>query len=98
MQSCLDGIMRATSLFIAGKTLVCVGYGWCGKGIALRAKGLGAQVRALVANQLCGAPTYTPFVLSYPCCTPLRRVVYKTGLHVVAKPCFSTVPGAHRGG
>jgi len=43
-QSCLDGIMRATSLFIAGKTLVCVGYGWCGKGIALRAKGLGAQV------------------------------------------------------
>ena len=43
-QSCLDGIMRATTFFIAGKTVVCVGYGWCGKGIAMRAKGLGAQV------------------------------------------------------
>ena len=43
-QSCWDGIMRATSLFIAGKIAVCVGYGECGKGIALRAKGLGASV------------------------------------------------------
>ena len=43
-QSCLDGIMRATTFFIAGKTVVCVGYGWCGKGIAMRAKGMGAQV------------------------------------------------------
>lgn len=43
-QSALDGIMRATSLFIAGKTVVQVGYGWCGKGMALRAKGLGAKV------------------------------------------------------
>lgn len=43
-QSCWDGIMRATSLFVAGKIAVCVGYGECGKGIALRAKGLGASV------------------------------------------------------
>ena len=43
-QSCWDGIMRATSLFVAGKVAVCVGYGECGKGIALRAKGLGASV------------------------------------------------------
>lgn len=43
-QSCLDGIMRATTFFVAGKVVVCVGYGWCGKGIAMRAKGLGAQV------------------------------------------------------
>eukprot|EP00040_Diaphanoeca_grandis_P039576 m.259477 g.259477 ORF g.259477 m.259477 type:complete len:655 (-) comp38118_c0_seq1:43-2007(-) len=43
-QSVWDGIMRATSLFIAGKVAVCVGYGECGKGIALRAKGLGAIV------------------------------------------------------
>jgi len=43
-QSVWDGIMRATNLVIAGKTVVVVGYGWCGKGVALRAKGLGARV------------------------------------------------------
>lgn len=43
-QSTLDGIMRATSLLLAGKTVVVAGYGWCGKGIALRARGLGARV------------------------------------------------------
>ncbi len=43
-QSAFDGIMTATNLLIAGKTFVVVGYGWVGKGIALRAKGLGAQV------------------------------------------------------
>jgi len=43
-QSTLDGILRATNLLVAGKTFVVVGYGWTGKGIALRARGLGAQV------------------------------------------------------
>jgi adenosylhomocysteinase len=43
-QSVWDGIMRATAMFCAAKTVVVVGYGACGKGIALRAKGLGAQV------------------------------------------------------
>jgi len=43
-QSTLDGIMRTTNLVIAGKTLVIAGYGWCGKGCAMRAKGLGAKV------------------------------------------------------
>ena len=43
-QSVWDGIMRTTNLVIAGKTVVVSGYGWCGKGIALRAKGLGARV------------------------------------------------------
>jgi adenosylhomocysteinase len=43
-QSALDGIMRATNLLIAGKTVVIAGYGWVGRGIALRAKGLGAVV------------------------------------------------------
>jgi adenosylhomocysteinase len=43
-QSTLDGILRATNLLLAGKTLVIVGYGWTGKGVALRARGAGAQV------------------------------------------------------
>lgn len=43
-QSTLDGIMNSTNLIIAGKTIVVAGYGWCGKGLAMRAKGMGAVV------------------------------------------------------
>ena len=43
-QSTLDGILRATNYLIAGSTFVVVGYGWCGRGIASRARGLGARV------------------------------------------------------
>jgi adenosylhomocysteinase len=43
-QSAWDGIMRSTNLIVAGKNVVVSGYGWCGKGVALRAKGLGAKV------------------------------------------------------
>jgi adenosylhomocysteinase len=43
-QSVWDGVMRTTNLVLAGKTVVIVGYGWCGKGCAMRAQGLGAHV------------------------------------------------------
>src|SRR3989454_2706672 len=43
-QSTLDGIIRATNVLIAGKRVVVAGYGYCGKGVASRARGLGAQV------------------------------------------------------
>ncbi|MBD1860098.1 MULTISPECIES: adenosylhomocysteinase [Trichocoleus] len=43
-QSTLDGIIRATNILLAGKTLVVAGYGWCGKGTAMRARGLGSNV------------------------------------------------------
>ena len=43
-QSTLDGIIRATNILLAGRTLVVVGYGWCGKGIASRGRGMGANV------------------------------------------------------
>ncbi len=43
-QSTLDGIIRATDILIAGKTIVVAGYGWCGKGFAMRAKGMGANI------------------------------------------------------
>lgn len=43
-QSVWDGINRTTNLVVAGKTVVVAGYGWCGKGVAMRAKGLGANV------------------------------------------------------
>ncbi len=43
-QSTLDGIMRATNILLAGKVIVVAGYGWCGKGVAQRARGMGANV------------------------------------------------------
>jgi adenosylhomocysteinase len=43
-QSTLDGILRATNILISGSTIVVAGYGWCGRGLALRAKGMGANV------------------------------------------------------
>nr|MBO2495659.1 adenosylhomocysteinase [Bacillota bacterium] len=43
-QSVWDGINRTTNLVVAGKTVVVLGYGWCGRGVAMRAKGLGARV------------------------------------------------------
>ncbi len=43
-QSTLDGVLRATNILLAGMTVVVAGYGWCGKGVSMRARGLGAQV------------------------------------------------------
>jgi adenosylhomocysteinase len=43
-QSTIDGILRATNILLAAKNFVVIGYGWCGRGIAIRAKGMGAQV------------------------------------------------------
>ncbi len=43
-QSTLDGLLRATNILLSGKTFVVCGYGWCGKGLAMRAKGMGANV------------------------------------------------------
>lgn len=51
-QSTLDGIIRATNLLIAGTTVVVAGYGWCGRGVAGRARGLGANVIVTEVNPL----------------------------------------------
>ena len=51
-QSTLDGIIRATNILFAGKTVVVAGYGWCGRGIAMRARGLGAQVVVMEVQPL----------------------------------------------
>jgi adenosylhomocysteinase len=49
-QSTLHGIMNATNFLFAGKTVVVVGYGWCGRGVALRARGLGSKVVVVEVN------------------------------------------------
>jgi adenosylhomocysteinase len=50
-QSTIDGILRATSVLLAGKYFVVAGYGWCGRGLAMRAKGLGAKVIVTEVDQ-----------------------------------------------
>jgi adenosylhomocysteinase len=52
-QSSIDGIIRATNRLIAGSTFVVCGYGWCSKGLALRASGMGANVVVTEVNPLC---------------------------------------------
>jgi adenosylhomocysteinase len=51
-QSSIDGILRATSILLAGKNFVIVGYGWCGRGLASRAKGMGAKVVITETNPI----------------------------------------------
>ncbi len=51
-QSTIDGILRATNILIAGKTVVVAGYGWVGKGIAMRARGMGAKVIVTEVNPI----------------------------------------------
>ena len=51
-QSTLDGIIRATNILLAGKTFVVAGYGWCGRGLAMRARGMGANVIVTEVNPL----------------------------------------------
>lgn len=53
-QSTLDGIIRATNVLLAGKNLVVAGYGWCGRGFALKAKGMGANVTITEVDHLKG--------------------------------------------
>ncbi len=51
-QSTIDGILRATSVLIAGKNFVVVGYGWCGRGLAMRARGMGANVTVCEVDEI----------------------------------------------
>jgi len=51
-QSTVDGIVRATNLLLAGRTIVVSGYGWCGKGVAARARGMGANVIVTEVNPI----------------------------------------------
>ncbi|HEX8161403.1 MAG TPA: adenosylhomocysteinase [Pyrinomonadaceae bacterium] len=51
-QSTLDGIVRATNVLLAGRVVVVLGYGWCGKGVAMRARGMGANVVVTEVNPI----------------------------------------------
>lgn len=98
-QSALDGIIRATNILLAGKTFTVVGYGWCGRGVALRAKGHGAHVivtevdpvRALEATMdgyrvmpLLQAAQESDFILSV---TGDKHVIDKEHIEVMKDGC-----------
>jgi len=51
-QSAIDGLLRATNVLLAGKIVTVAGYGWCGRGIAMRARGMGARVVVTEVNPL----------------------------------------------
>lgn len=51
-QSTIDGILRATNILLAGRTVVVIGYGWCGRGVAMRAEGMGANVVVVEVDPL----------------------------------------------
>jgi len=51
-QSTLDGVVRATNILLAGRTLVVIGYGWCGKGVAMRARGMGSNIVVCEINPI----------------------------------------------
>lgn len=98
-QSTLDGVIRATNILIAGKTMTVVGYGWCGRGIAMRAKGHGANIiiievdplRALEASMdgyrvmpLCEAAIQSDFIIT---ATGNKHVVDQAHLEVMKDGC-----------
>jgi adenosylhomocysteinase len=98
-QSALDGIIRATNMLLAGKTFTIVGYGWCGRGVAMRAKGHGSHViitevdplRALEASMdgyrvmpLLDAAKQSDFILTV---TGDKHVVDKAHMEVMKDGC-----------
>jgi adenosylhomocysteinase len=96
-QSTIDGIMRATNRLIAGSIFVVSGYGWCGKGIAMRAKGMGAKVIVTEGNPLRALEaTMDGFDVM-----PIREAskignifVTATGdIAVISKECFAAMKG-----
>lgn len=92
-QSTIDGVIRATNVLLAGKTFVVGGYGWCSRGIAMRAKGMGANVIVTEVNPLCALEAVMDGYRVMPMleAAPLGDIfVTSTGdLHVIDSQHFS---------
>ncbi len=86
-QSVWDGIMRATNLLVAGKTVLVVGFGWCGKGIAHRARGLGADVIVAEVDPVKAAEA----LMEGFRVMPVREALPQADFVVTATGCISAV-------
>jgi len=90
-QSTMDGIMTATNLTIAGKNFVVAGYGWCGRGIAMRAKGMGADVTVCEVNPIRAIEAK----LDGFAVMPMADAVRKADIVVSATGCKDVVTSRH---
>lgn len=90
-QSTWDGIMRTTNLTVAGKTVVVAGYGWCGKGVAMRAKGLGANVIITEINPIKAAEaTFDGFAVM-----PMAEAAKRGDFFVTLTGCIDVIRREH---
>jgi adenosylhomocysteinase len=87
-QSVWDGIFRATNLLIAGKNVLVVGYGWCGRGIALRANGLGARVTVADVDPVRALEAWMEGLNV----APVAEAVRNADLVITATGCADVVP------
>jgi len=90
-QSVWDGINRTTNLIVAGKTVVVAGYGWCGRGCAMRAKGMGAKVIVCEVDEVKAIEA----VMDGYEVMPMREAAAKGDFFVTVTGCKDVITGAH---
>jgi adenosylhomocysteinase len=90
-QSAWDGILRTTNLTIAGRTVVVVGYGFCGKGVAMRAAGLGARVVAVDVDPVAANEALMEGYLVLP----MAEAALEGDLFITTTGCIDAIRGEH---
>ena len=90
-QSVWDGINSTTNLVVAGKTVVVAGYGWCGKGVAMRAKGLGANVIVCEINPIKAIEA----IMDGFCVMPMLDAAALGDVFVTVTGCSDVITGEH---
>lgn len=90
-QSVFDAIDRTTNLIVAGKTVVVAGYGWCGKGVAMRAKGLGAKV---VVTEIDPVKAIEAIMDGFTVC-PMEEAAPLGDIFVTVTGCERVIHAAH---
>ena len=95
-QSTVDGILRATNLLLAGKRLVVCGYGWCGRGVAMRARGLGANVIVVEVDPLKALEAVMDGYTVQPMLEAARQgeifVTVTGNIHIIRREHFAAMP------
>ena len=97
-QSTLDGILRATNLLLAGKRFVVCGYGWCGRGVASRARGMGANVIVVEVDPLKALEAVMDGFTVLPMLEAAKQgeifVTVTGNIHILRKEHFAVMPDA----
>lgn len=95
-QSTIDGILRATNVLLAGKRFVVCGYGWCGRGVAMRARGMGANVVVVETDPLRAIEAVMDGYTVLPMLEAARQgeifVTVTGNMHIIRKEHFAVMP------